>query len=246
MKKAKEPKMKKEKKSTSLGFLITFVLVLVVVVLGYTAMIKIETNVLSNYEKEAICVVTNDIAKGTVITEDNVSKYIDNKEIDKSITPSDAVVDVATLYDRALKIDVKAGTPLTESMLYSVDNILATMKNPKELSLSLSDLVQGVSGIIRTGDYIDVYILEKANTSYSLSGATEQSTYKPAPILSHVYVSGAFDSNGTEISNSDNVTACQRVNVIIEEESAQTIYSKILNGYVYAVKEVDETDISEK
>lgn len=243
MKKIKESKVR-EKKSLNVGLLVTFVFALIVVALGYVAMIKTEENVLRNYEKEDVCIVTKEIAANTELTETNIVEYVTTKTIDKSIVPEDAIKDVAALTGKSLRINVKPGTPLSDSMVYTVNEVYANMKAPKELSLSMSDLVQGVSGIVRTGDYIDIYILQKTPYSYSLSEAEMQQQINSSgeAILKHVYVSGAFNANGAIIPNFDRESSCQRINVVVEEEDTKLLYNKMLDGYVYIIKEVTTLD----
>lgn len=243
MKKIKENR-NREKKSVNLGLLITFILALAVVALGYVAMIKTEQNILTNYEKSAVCVVVSDIARHDKFTEDNINSYVVIKEIDKSIIPEGAITDLTELVGKSTRVELKVGTPITTTMLYEENELYASMEEPKELALSASDLIQGVSGIIRTGDYIDVYLLSKSQTTYSLSDEQMQTfnTNTGEPILKHVYVSGAFDAAGKIIPNSDKTTACQRFNIVLDKKDASAFYKGLLDGNIYIQKEISVED----
>lgn len=238
MKKVKEKKIKEKRHGSILP--VAFLVAIIVAGVVYVSMLRMEVNILNDYEKVTVYTIASDIAKNTVITEDNTDMYFTTTEVEKSVLPADAIYNLEDIEGKAISFDATLGTILTRSMFYSINDIYSKYNNPKEIGLSMSDISQAVGGIIRTGDYVDVYILTKQNTS-SLSSA-ELDTYRPmktAPIYSHVYVSKAFDSSGNVIENSDKTSVCQRINVIVGEDEVNTLYKSILDGSIYISKAVD-------
>lgn len=238
MKKVKEKKVKEKRHGSVLP--VAFLISIIVAGVVYVSLLRMEANILSDYEKVTIYTVASDIAKNTVITKENIGMYFTTTEVERTILPADVIYNLEDIERKAISFNATPGTILTQSMFYSINDIYGKYNNPKEIGLSMSDISQAVGGIIRTGDYVDIYILTKQNTS-SLSSA-ELDAYRPmktTPIYSHVYVSKAFDSSGNVIENSDKTSVCQRINVIVGEDEVNTLYKSILDGSIYISKAVD-------
>lgn len=259
MKRQKDTVVKEKKNISALP--IAFFVALVVGVLAYLAMLKIETNVLSGYERTKVYVSAQTIGEDMVLTQDNIPTYIVEKTIDTDNLPAGAVTDVTTLIGKALKYDVTDNSVLTDTMFYDVNKIYAQFTDPKEIGLNMSELSQAVSGIVRTGDYVDIYIFSDSNQSVvealrasneTQSGESQttgragkdktEGTSVITPMYKNVYVSKAFDSAGAQIANEDTTTTCQRINIVVNAEDASRIYEAVRKGTIYISRTVKNSD----
>ncbi len=248
MKKIRNKELGEKAKSAS-GLPIAFLVALIVAALAYIAMIRIEENTLSNYSRTGIFVSTQKVSEDTVITEENAEELFAQKEIDTQIVPENAVTDITELYGKALKCDVEPNTTLTASMTYDVNAIYSQFSDPKEIGLSVTDISQAATGIVRTGDYVDIYVYSKnKNVSNITAGEviddrSERADAKSSgPMYKNIYVSKAFDAAGVAISNEDDVTTCQRINIVVNASDATKLYNAVQNGEIYISRTVTEKD----
>lgn len=231
MLKKKEKKVRAEKKNKSI-LPIAFLMALIVGVVLFFAMIHMEKQALSNYEKAEILVASTEIPKNVVFSEDNVPTYFTKKEIDKGIFPENAVTEEEQLYGFAPEFTISAGTAMSTNMLKSIDEKVAAMKEPRSVGAGSADLSQIVSGTVRPGDTVDIYIIANRKED-GIDYADEDLLY------SDIYVLQAFDSAGTEIKNGDDTSVCERVNLLFENASVDEYYKAVAEGTIYYVKHVD-------
>ena len=257
----KREKEVKEKNRNASALPIAFLIAIILAVLAYLAMLRVESNTLSNFTKSNIYVSTQLVGENTVLNEQNASQYFEQKAVDALAVPADAVTDISTLYGKAMRFDLGANTPVTMSMTYDVNKIYAQFEDPKEIGLSVSDISQAVTGVVRSGDYVDIYIYsnERSGGISSLleEDKEEDDTDSPKlttdtasrnkitatkPLYTNVYVSKAFDASGAIIPNDDKTTTCQRINIVLNTEDASKIYDAVQKGTVYISKKVYTSD----
>lgn len=236
-------KEKKEKRSILPGVIIVSLLVAAVV---YAVLINAEKTALSDYEKGTVYVTTKPVPKGTLITAD----YITQKEIDKSLIPSEAVSSPEDLTDLISVYAIDQGSIITTGMFTAVNDITKDMTQPVVAGFKADDLYQVVGGVLRSGDRINIYQVDenanKGDTSQSLAN-TDPDTEEDWPetsldpdtaslVWGDVFVQEVFDSAGAVISTSDATTPAQRVNIYMDNDNVAAFYAALAQGSLRVVK----------
>ncbi len=244
MKKVREPKEKniKNKKNKGNALPITFVIALILGVVAYFAMLRGEENVLKKYEKTAIYVASSVIPANTIITEDNAELYFTPSTISNETLPEHALYDLKDIYDKACYFEIGVKTPVTLNMFYDVNLIYSQFDDPQEIGLNATEASQIINGIIRTGDYVDVYVIQNQQAQESDESITYVSRSNEKPLFSRVYVSQAFDAAGKMIENSNDSAVTQRINLVLEGKDAAQLFRALQTGVLYISRNVELYD----
>lgn len=219
---------------------------LIVAVVLYFVMINVEKNVLANYEKGQVIITGTAVPQNTLITEENAGAYFKSAELDKNIIPDNAITDLAELYGKAPYFELAPKTALSSNMFKNIDEIAAGMKEPKLMAISTDGVTRIVNGIIRSGDMVDIYIVEPSTEgeqsemgAETESGTGTETEPDEGPAYAGVYVQEAFDGAGVSIPNEDKTSLCQNINVLFEASKIHEYYEKAENATVYVVKHID-------
>ena len=196
---------------------------LLAAVIVFCIMLNVEKNAMAAYEKGKILVACGDIAKGTVLTAENVDEYLEEKELDKSLIPQAAIVDAEQIYQQMTVQNLDKGTMITEAMLQDLDKMLQDMSEPVVAGFKAEDLYQVVSGTLRSGDRIHIYTVDLET----------RSTYL---VWENIFIREVFDGSGVMIEAEDKVTAAQRINILMEKENVEQFYSELAAGSLRVVK----------
>ncbi len=194
----------------------------------FAFLLQTEKKVLAEYEKEQVCVVRMQIARGEKITEENAGKYLAVAEIDKSIVPETALKDAEGAVGKIAVYEVEEGTVLTAGMLREEAEITGQMTEPVIAGFRAEDLYQVVGGVLRAGDRIHIYCVEQGEMADSGKILWE-----------NVWVQQVFDQTGTAISGSDSTTSAQRINIYLDKADVSGFYSALAQGSLRAVKVCD-------
>lgn len=201
----------------------------------------IQSSILNQEEKQAVYQVTADIPVGTKITEDNIDQYLGLKQVQVSLIPEGYITSADEMIGKFINRKYKAKDIITVDGLTDTEKLYRDkIDNPIEISFSTGSLSTAVSGTIREGDYINIYGLRKPTdgSAISYTGFSDsmyevdsQFTFK------HVYVTKAFDGNGSRITTPDTdediitgdaVTATM-FSIIIDEKDAE-LFSELLKN----------------
>lgn len=215
---------------------------LIVAVVLYFVMINVEKNVLANYEKGQVIITGTAVPQNTLITEENAGAYFKSAELDKNIIPDNAITNLAELYGKAPYFELAPKTALSSNMFKNIDEIVTGMKEPKLMAISTDGVTRIVNGIIRSGDMVDIYIVEPSAEGEQSETGAETATgtgIEAEPEYAGVYVQEAFDGAGVSIPNEDKTSLCQNINVLFEASKIQGYYEKAENATVYVVKHID-------
>lgn len=122
-------------------------------------------------------------------------------------------------------IDIEPNTVITTSMLGKKN------KSGQQLvGIACNNLSSSVNGIIRTSDYIDIYVLSD-ETSF-------ETIENQKPKFEKVYVEEAFNESGVSISNSDKDTIAKNFNLLVKDEQVEEIVTAVANHPIYVVKHI--------
>lgn len=219
----------KEKVQTEVGkyrFLISLLLAFAVT----TALITYQDYKLSKYETIKVVCVNEDvdsIAEGTVINEENVSKYFVLADVNKPLTNNHTLTSLEAVMGKKTAIQLFSGETVTTADFIDVNEVLSNISNPVETSINASDLSQLVGGILREGDIIDI----------SIVADTGEILYK----IDGVYVTKAFNTSGELLDKNAEEGAVANenamvINVIMSKMDEQTLNQNINNGRVRVAK----------
>lgn len=198
---------------------------LVAAVAVFLVMLQMQENMLAQYEKDIIYVVTKEIPEGQVITAENYDTYMEQKELDKGVVPETALKTVEQIDGLAALYDIEPGTLLTLGMFEQLNQVTAQMQEPVIAGFKAEDMYQVVGGTLRAGDRIHIYNVDENGIA--------------TLVWSDVYVQQVFDSAGMSISNKDEITAAQRVNVYMDKVDVELFYSELAVGTLRVAKVCD-------
>lgn len=191
----------------------------------FGAMLQMEKNMLTQYEKGTILVATKEIPKGKMITAENYQQYMEQKELDKGCIPATALSSSEQIENMAALTTIEQGVLLTCGMFETVNHITENMKEPVIAGLKAEDMFQVVGGTLRAGDRIHIYNVEKEGQAVL--------------VWKNVYVQQVFDASGAIISNDNLTSTAQRVNIYIDSSDVERFYSVLESGTLRVVKLCD-------
>lgn len=190
----------------------------------FLCLVQIEKNVLTQYEKGVIYVAAKEIPKGQMITEDNRSEYLAERELDKSCIPVTALSDPGQYAGLAAVFDIEQGVLLTAGMFRELEDVWDEIGEPVIVGFKAEDICQVAGGVLRAGDRIHIYCVEDG---------------KAVLAWDSVYVQQVFDISGKSIANGDTTTAAQRLNLYFDKGNAEAFYTGLARGRLWAVKACD-------
>lgn len=188
----------------------------------FFVMLQIEISALRNYEKETIYVACKEIPKGVVLQKDNQEEYLQAIEMDKSIVPAKALRNWEQVDGLTVKTDIDAGAVLTQGMFLKMQTILKEIPSPVIAGCKADDLYQVVGGVLRGGDYINIYTVSETGNADKVWEA--------------VYVQQVFDGNGNLIAENDKTSPAKRMNVYLDEGDVERFYTELARGTLRVVK----------
>ena len=194
---------------------------LVASVAVFAAMVQMEKNVLTQYEKGVIYIAAREIPQGQLITEDNYTQYFREQQLDKSCIPPTALSAPEQVTELVAVYDIEQGVLLTQGMFQQMDVILEEMDRPVVAGFKADDIYQVAGGVLRAGDRVNIYSVREEGTSL---------------VWSQVFVQQVFDASGSVILSGDSATAAQRINVCLDEADVADFYAQLAGGSLRVVK----------
>lgn len=222
--------MDKKKKGTIRALIIALIMSVAV----FVAIIAVERYMLKNYEKAEVVVALKDIAAGTYITEDNRKEYFGVIELPKDAVMENVIVNIKDIEEYQVSYDMQKNEQLTKNkMLDTTTEILGAYENPVEASLKVENISSAVAGTLRRGDRVDIVghagTDENQNEQF-VTGDTLET------ILEDVYISGAYNSNGEEITVDSAINASVVFNFIIEKDDYEIYVNAVNAGDIQLIK----------
>ena len=205
------------------GWLATILAAFTAALISYVALLNVEKNVLSAYEKAECWVLTETLEKGTEITADKAELLFRRTEVDVQHIPQGAVTSPEMLMGSQAAITIPQGSIVTEAMFNELESYRSALEKPVIAGCKAEDLYQLVSGTLRSGDRIHIYTVDEELGDAYL-------------IWDNVMVYQTFDSGGNLIPPQDTVSAAARINVLLEEGNAELFYSELYKGSLRVVK----------
>lgn len=216
---------KNEKQGTKQGRLGAGVIMIsfIAAAITFFLLIKIEENMLRDYEKENVWITTVSLEKNVEITDENKTVYFRQVEVDKSVLPSTRVDDIEELVGSRTIFAIPEGSVLSVNMFMDDEGYRNSLVNPVIVGCKAEDLYQVASGVLRQGDIVNVY---------TVSDELEE-TYL---LWDNVLIHQTFDQSGNRIPSEDVTVAASRINLLMEESWAEQFYTELQKGSLRMVK----------
>ena len=216
---------KNEKQGTKQGRLGARVIMIsfIAAAITFFLLIKIEENMLRDYEKENVWITTVSLEKNVEITDENKTVYFRQVEVDKSVLPSTRVDDIEELVGSRTIFAIPEGSVLSVNMFMDDEGYRNSLVNPVIVGCKAEDLYQVASGVLRQGDIVNVY---------TVSDELEE-TYL---LWDNVLIHQTFDQSGNRIPSEDVTVAASRINLLMEESWAEQFYTELQKGSLRMVK----------
>lgn len=218
----KDENKRQEKKKMRMGpgvILISFI----ASVITFFLLLRIEQNMLQDYEKENVWITTVGLEANVEISKENIHMYFQQVEVDKSILPRSKVVDIESLAGSRTIFSIPEGSVLSLNMFTDDDDYQNSLGNPVIVGCKADDLYQVASGILRKGDMVNVY---------TVNNELEE-TYL---LWDNVLVQQTFDQSGNRIAPEDITAAASRINLLMEESWTEQFYTELQKGSLRMVK----------
>lgn len=228
----------KERKKGRKGALVCLYCVILTAVL-YAFLLYVEKVVLREEQVADVYIASKDIEEGVLIDEANAAQYFNKVSRALSILPNGYVTDLTVLYNMFTTRDYVAKDVITTAGFTSEADKTADIINPVEISIATSSLAQAVGGILRTGDYINIWSV----TESSLNGTSEITAER---VCEHVYVSKAFNSSGVQLVRGADTedSAATIISIIMSEEDEEDFNVALAQGTIrFALCMYDERQV---
>ena len=186
-------------------------------------LLNMEKNALEAYEKVMVWTAKCELAKGLEMNESSVDEYFVQVEMDKNRVPDKMIENPQILVGKLTEVSIPRGTVLTEVLFSDEEKYRKGIHNPIIAGCKGDDLFQLVSGVLRKGDLVHIYMVnEELGETYML--------------WENIMVYQAFDTSGNVIASEDVETPAARVNLLLEEGYTEQFYNELNAGSLRLVK----------
>lgn len=152
---------------------------------------------------------------GTIVDPSNIGELFEVKRFKADSLPKEYISDAEELNGSTIEVGISENTILQENYVINGGNPLYNMKEPVIMGIKASDMAQFAGGVIRKGDRINISIVDSA-------------TNKCINILENIYVTGAYNSDGSEIS--DESSCAMALNILVEKNEEQKLNGMMAVG----------------
>lgn len=210
----------KEKKNILPGVILVALLASIAT---FFLLLNMEKNALESYEKVTVWTTKCELAKGLEISSNSIQECFVQVEIEKDRVPGKIIENPEVIIGKHTMFVISHGTVLTDTMFTDEDNYREGMHNPIIAGCKGDDLFQLVSGVLRKGDLVNIYMVnEELGETYML--------------WENIMVYQSFDASGNAIPSEDTVTPAARVNLLLEEGYTEQFYKELSTGSLRLVK----------
>lgn len=196
-----------------------------VAIVVFIALLFVEKSLLKPNGTVEGFVAVSDIDKGMVITEENISKlFTEKNNIDGALEVTGAVKTKDELINKVAKENINKGEVVSNNSFISKDDKFKDIDDLVEVSFNVSDISQVVGGILRSGDIIDISIIDN-NTNESMI------------VLEDIYVDKAISSDGLQIDRSSDLSALT-INILVSKDNSEKLNSYLNKGTLRISKNI--------
>ena len=196
-----------------------------VAIVVFIALLFVEKSLLKPNGTVEGFVAVSDIDKGTVITEENISKlFTEKNNIDGALEVTGAVKTKDELINKVAKENINKGEVVSNNSFISKDDKFKDIDDLVEVSFNVSDISQVVGGILRSGDIIEISIIDN-NKNESMI------------VLEDIYGDKAISSDGLQIDRSSDLSALT-INILVSKDDSEKLNSYLNKGTLRISKNI--------
>jgi len=213
----------KEKKPVKGASILKIVLVPLLITAVLVAAIYLIMDKMTERETllKNVVVASQDIRVNAYITPDEVDQYFTVIQVDGNAVAENAYTSVKDLKTKGFytNIPIGSGQILYSGNIKPTDARLDKYKSGYEItSIAVSNFDKGVNGKLREGAIIDVYAVDPATDELTL-------------YVEDVYVAGAYDSSGNELTTEEGVA--QSFTVYVKAAEIENMNRAINYGEIH-------------
>lgn len=190
-------------------------------VILWITMLYVANSIINEKEHISVYRAKVDIEEGTKITQDNLYDLVEVCNISEDLVPAGYITEPSKLIDTFTAREYAARDIITTSGISTEESMTRHIEDPIEISVGVTSIDAVVGGILRAGDYINIYSIS--------SGANSTNA---VPIVQNAYVTKALDSTGKELSRTNKESTATVINIIIPMEAEKQFNQELLNGTV--------------
>lgn len=194
---------------------------IVVGLVVWGALLLAANSIINESKHIEVCVAKSDIPDGTKITIENAAQFITTASISENQLPNGYIDNIDKLNGVFVGRDYLAREIITSNTLSSEESMTKHISNPIEVSVAVSSIDAAVGGILREGDYINIYSVNSSGINSEVNLITK-----------NAYVTKALDSNGMEVKRGDTQLKATVINLIIPMEIEERFNKELLAGTV--------------
>lgn len=197
---------------------LSIVISLIISLIVFIGLTVLQKRLVNPNGTERIYVVNKDtIDENTLIDSSNFQTYFQLKNVDSSKVIDGAIKEgeESSIYNRLVTVKLFKGEDLTINRTIDKDSILSDIKEPREICIKGTDISEVVGGIIKTGDAIDIDVIDKT-------------TGQVVKVKSNVYVNSVLTSDGSLVTGEN--SAALNINIIVDESEQDSIKEKLSIG----------------
>lgn len=192
MDKAEKKKIKKPKAENSVGMIVKSILIplILAAVVACGIYIVIQNQSKNEILKAKVVCAKEDITANTFIGKDDISKFFEEKEVEAGILSKNVYKELKELPVDGFYVesDLEAMQMVYPNEICKTDEVMDKYVEGTQLtSIKVNAFDNSVSGRLRHGDIVDVYALDPATDQLVL-------------MVEGVYVEGAYDASGNELT----------------------------------------------
>ena len=213
----------KEKKPVKGASILKIVLVPLLITAVLVAAIYLIMDKMTERETllKNVVVASQDIRVNAYITPDEVDQYFDVIQVDGNAVAENAYTSLKDLKEKGFytNIPIGSGQILYSGNIKPTDARLDKYKSGYEItSIAVSNFDKGVNGKLREGAIIDIYAVDPATDELTL-------------YVEDVYVAGAYDSSGNELTTEEGVA--QSFTVYVKATEIENMNHAINYGEIH-------------
>ncbi len=228
----------KEKDKDSVNIKV-FIYCFIATVILYLMLVAFEAAIIAKDEKIAVYVAMTDIEENVLITEENFGLYFMLEKRSVSSLPADYIINPGDIIGCLTMQSIKAKEIIIADRFVNEWELITDIENPVEVSLNAANLAQVVGGVIRTGDYINIWSVSNRTSN----GVQE---YEARLIYEKAYVTRVFTSTGEEINREIDEGAAMIINIVIPS-SLESVFNKTMaEGQLRLSRVYDSTDVDKR
>jgi hypothetical protein len=201
------------------------VISLVLALLLFMVLMVIQQSMQAKPESKCVLFAKEGIPQSVVLTEENIPTYTEEKEIPVMWLPEGYISSTEQLKGMISSVKIAKGSILNQEEFIVYDDYYAGYQELSWISVPIKELYEGVAGSLRTGDYIDIYLVKEEDKQYFCEVLEER-----------VPIAAAYSNQGTVIGGDSTNGLTQLIVIPIEKQNVAQFYERLAQGNIRIAK----------